>query len=337
MTRLAFAVVLALSAAPAPAQPADPLPTHADIRQSFDAGDYPRALQKLTRVLTLRGKAAEPYDRHALLVLQGETHLRMRAGTLAGKAFAEAAKEAKDGPAAAADVAAELLVKRSSVGLAYQPKAKDPADKTKALPAIDIVDPASRKRAVAALFADEWAATEPRVRAAKQARTLPPILEALPTIRTLRWLELAAVGGDNKTRELIGPLPDTAKKLLDASVKEMDESADAIRVMAMDVTTARVPVNDRQTGKVIRIDTKYRYRGPTPRQFATLKEALSTCGKIYKSCDELGGTLGSTGKEFEGTKSAAETLGTKVKAMLDTNWETRFDAPPPAAPRPVQK
>ena len=44
--------------------------------------------------------------------------------------------------------------------------------------------------------------------------------------------------------------------------------------------------------------------------------------------NELGGTLGSTGKEFDVPKATSATVGTKAKKMLDHNWRQTFDTPP---------
>jgi hypothetical protein len=317
-------------AAPTP----EGLPTQADVQTAFDTKDYPAVLQKLQRLLILKGKAAESYDRHALLALKAETHLRMKAGGPAAQAFAEAAKIAPDGPAAAADIAAELLVRRSGAGLAYQPKLKDPADKTKAQPPIDVVDPDSRKKAVAALFADEWAAVEPRVRAAGQARTLELVIEVLPAARNLRWLEMAATGKDDRTRELAAPVATKAKGTIESFLKESAEAVEPIEVTAGQITTARVPKTDKASGKILGFVIKYRRMGPTPRQFATLRDVFAASTKVRDACDELGGTLGATGHEFNEAKGKADQLRLRAGTLLDTDWSIKYDQPP-VAPKPA--
>src|SRR5436309_2378435 len=104
---------------------AEPLPTQDDIHQLFDQGKYPLVLQKLQRVLLLKGAAAKPYDRHDLLRLKGETQLRLKAQTAAAQAFAEAADEvAKDTQGGDVDRATALLIKRSQ-NFAYTPKARE--------------------------------------------------------------------------------------------------------------------------------------------------------------------------------------------------------------------
>ncbi|QOV89081.1 hypothetical protein [Humisphaera borealis] len=306
----------------------DPLPSQQTIRDTYAAGDYPKTLQLLQRVLVLKGKAAEGYDRHELLLIKAETHIRMKASQPAISAFAEASKIAPDGPAAALDIATELLFRKVNAGYNYQPKLKDKDDKTKSLPPVNVIEMADRKKAIELLYADELAAVTPKVAAAKDGRTLPPILSALPDIRNVRWLEMAATGSDGTTKTMVADLIGKAKKLLESAMEELTESTDSIEKASMEVITARVPVNDPMTGKIIRFDTKYKYRGPDNKQFGTLKNTLATCLKIHESCDELGGTLGATGKEFDGPKATAATVGTKAKKLLDYNWRQNFDTPP---------
>jgi hypothetical protein len=326
-----FMFVLALLPSPASAAPAvDPLPTQSEIKQTFDSGDYPKTLQKLQRVLILKGKAAEPYNRHELLRIKGETQLRIKATSAAAQAFAEASKEAPDGAAAAQDIATELLLKRSGAGLQYQPKAKDPTDKTKPLPPVPVVEPADRKKAIELLYADERAVVEAQVKAITGSTSMTPVLQALPAIRNVRWLEMAANGNDERTKAMVAELAEKTKKRLATALKDLGEQTDDIERGAMEVITARIPINDPQTGKIIRFKTEYRYRGPNPRQMSTLQAVAGDCVKIFGSCDELGGSLGATGKEFNDVKSQAKQVGGKAETMLKHNWRATYPDPPPA-------
>lgn len=306
----------------------DPLPTQDEIRLAYQGGQFQQVLQKLPRVLVLKGKAAANYNRHELLRIKGETHLRLKASGPAAQAFAEASKEAPDGTATAYDIAVELLIRRSSV-MAYTPKAKDPADKTKALPPIDILEPENRGKAIRALFTDEWAASEPKIRAANEGRTLPPILEALPTIRNLRWLDLAANGNDEKSKAQVAGLVSKAQKLLNAGLKDMSEETDTIERLSNEVVDSMVPMTDSKGKPTGLFDRRYKRRGPDRRQASTLDASVGTCGKIIKSCDELGGTLGSDGKEFEAIKTEATRIASKAQALLNANWRQVFLTPPP--------
>jgi effector-binding domain-containing protein len=327
-----FLCIVSLAAGRAVAAAADALPSTSEIKQAFDEKQYPQVLQKLNRVLILKGKAAQAYNRHELLVIKGETHLRMKAMPAAAAAYAEASKEAPDGPAAATDIAIEQLFRKSTATLAYQPKAKDPSDKTKTLPPIDILEADSRKKAIAALFIDELAATEAVVKAARQAKSVTQILQALPAIRNVRWIEMAATGKDEKSKVMVGDLATKAKTLLETALKEMKQTIDDIERSAMEVTVAHTPVTDKQSGKILYFKNEYRYRGPNNRQVSTVQEVLTTCSKIYESCDEMGGSLGTTGKEFDAVKEQSKTVGTKANNIATHNWKQTYDQPPPGPP-----
>ena len=70
----------------------DALPTRTEMREAFDAGDYPRTLQQVARALAVKGDAARDYDRYDLLILKAEAHLRLKNTAAAAAAFDEAAK-----------------------------------------------------------------------------------------------------------------------------------------------------------------------------------------------------------------------------------------------------
>src|SRR5215211_1177749 len=122
---------------------AEPLPTQEELQALFDAGDYTQVLQKMGRVLTLKGAAAKAYDRHGLLRLKGESHLRLKQSAPAASAFGDAAEVAADPNDKAVDLATELLIKRSP-NLKYTAKARD---KNNPPEPIDMVEPAGRKSA----------------------------------------------------------------------------------------------------------------------------------------------------------------------------------------------
>ena len=327
---LCLAALLAFAPTVTGAAAADEgLPSQQQIRDLYDRGEYSDVLRQLSRVLILKDKAAEPYDRHELLRMKGEIHLRQTGGTkLAGDAFEDASKEATDGPSAAADIAMSMLVRRSGVGLKYETRQTDPADKTRRLSPIDIVDPASRKKAVEALFADEWTIVEAKVKPLRTSRAVTPLLEALPQIRNLRWLEMAATGTDVKSQALVGDLVEPTKKRMLAAMDEMQQTLEPLDLLMNEVLQARVPVNDNITGKIVGFDLKWRRRGPFPKQAAQLRDMFDTAGKVFASCDLLGGSLGKTGREFDDVKAKAEVIGIKLKRRLDTDWRATFDTPP---------
>src|SRR5688500_247547 len=173
----------------APAQP-EPLPTVEEIRKLVDAGNVPDAMRDLNRLLALRGKAAEAYDKYELLTLKGDAHLRLRANEAAAGAFRQAASETDDKVKEAVARATEQLIRRSK-NLAYTPKK---AAKGQPAEPIDLVDPESRHRALAALFVDEMAPVLPKVEAAKGAKSVAPMIATMAAAREMEYLELAANG-----------------------------------------------------------------------------------------------------------------------------------------------
>src|SRR5688500_18259843 len=173
----------------APAQ-AEPLPTVEEIRKLVDAGNVPDAMRHLNRLLALRGKAAEAYDKYELLTLKGDAHLRLRANEAAAVAFKQAAGETDDTVKEAVARATEQLIRRSK-NLAYTPKR---APKGQPAEPIDLVDPESRHRALAALFVDEVAPVLPKVEAAKGAKSVAPMIATMAAAREMEYLELAANG-----------------------------------------------------------------------------------------------------------------------------------------------
>ena len=84
---------------PDTAAPSD-LPTTEQIQALFDAGNYNNCLKALSRVLPLKGKAAEPYDRLKLLQLKADVHFRLKQQAPAIATPTEAADATDDEPEA---------------------------------------------------------------------------------------------------------------------------------------------------------------------------------------------------------------------------------------------
>ena len=93
----------------------------------------------------------------------------------------------------------------------------------------------------------------------------------------------------------------------------------------LSVRTAVVAAHDNRVKKYV---DKFRRRGPTDREFAALRTAVTTCGKIHESCDDLGRTLGTTGKEFDAAKGKAQVVGSRARRIGEINWKEMFDRPP---------
>ena len=335
MTRIALSFVTLLFVGTAYA--AEPLPAQQEIVKTFDAGDYPLVLQQLGRVLPLRGKAAAGYDRYELLMLKGETHLRMKQFKTAGDAFGAAAKETKDDVRAATARATQRLVKEAKgpeINRTF-PRKDEP------LQTASLLEKDKRADALRIVYQDLTAAAEPKVKEATRARTLPPIEEALTLLLELRDFELASPEEDNEAKhdEACKDLGERAQKLIAKELDRMETDVTAIHESANEVVSERTRSSvapPLRTGARVRsssgsfdnigddssttVDTVY--RGLSRQDQRDLQSIITTCEKIFPTIDALtrirAGDLDDGDKLAERTK----TIQTAARRVLNTRYAT---------------
>jgi hypothetical protein len=299
-------------------KPAAAVPSMKEIRALFEAGKYKETLQGLNRVLALKGDAAAPYDRHELLRLKGETHLKLRDAKSAAAAFALAVKEAPDEKSAAVDRATETVVKRSK-NLAVTPRP------TKARPKpepIDVSDPEKREAAFEALLEEAKEAAAPKLKAAKGAKTLPPIVEAIESIRDLRALELAATGEDAQVQAMVTELSEQAHELMSDATQDMTELVDDIERAANDYVEIAMPVRVPGSNRVT-MERSHKKRGLNERDTKDLRRVLADCEKLLPLAKGLAEYLGDSGKQFEAVAEDAQAVGKKAHELLKTDFSER--------------
>src|SRR5688572_20637109 len=216
--------------AAAPVVGGEALPTMEQLNAQLAEGKHQEVLKHVAKLLGLRGEHAKTYDRYDLLCLRGEAALRGKANSMAMEAFAQASKAATDPDKQAIARATELLIRRSKP-LGYVPRSTqaapaarkvDAAAVKKANEPIPYIEPDDRKRAFAALFADEMAVVAPKVKAATNANGLPPIIDAIKSIGDLRALEVAATGSSAQTKAISGDLGAHAHQLIAGTLGPME-------------------------------------------------------------------------------------------------------------------
>lgn len=222
-------VVMAIRGAPA-AEPA-----LADAQADVDAARYPAARAKIARILS--GTAAKPGapQRYDLFMLRGECMLHDRDSTGAVDAFAHARQEVdadRDADKAARARAMELLL-RASPHQIYRP--------SKDSPPIDIVAPESRKKAMAALLEQQFAAADPKIRTAIDSPSLLPTKALLPTLADLYSIELVATGDVMRTRAAIAAFDEHARQLLDAELLRIQRRVDDLNQLANEAVLSEGP------------------------------------------------------------------------------------------------
>ena len=292
--------------------PPDVAPTADEIRALYDKGEYNEALKQLSRVLALKGKAAEGVDRYELLMLRAESHLRLKATGAALPALEEAAQVATDPEAAAKARALAILVRRSK-NLQYTPKGGGGKGGGGAGP-IDITDAERRPEAFEALYEGERAAAQPKVAAAEKGKTLPPIAAAMKAVVPLRDLELAATGKDEETADTLKELVERAHTLMAKGLDDMAKRTERISERANELVDYTVRRNGRT-------EVRTRRRGLDNRETRELKEVVQTCGKVIESCKELAEGFAEDDEPFVDLEDQARDVGERAHDVLTDNYK----------------
>lgn len=295
------------------------LPSEGDIRRAFDAADYKGALQMLSRVLNLRGEAGAAYDKHAMWMLKGESHLRLKQLKPAGEAFAAAARQTDDPVQAATARATRKLIAGAK---AFKITRRTPAKGAK-LKTADLLDPEQRPAALTILYEDERALTRPKVEAALRARTLPPIAEALQMAQGLHDLELAATGGAADLSALRTDLADRATKLMGKELDRLSKDVEAIR------GSAARPVERRHRRTTIygggyggSSDTiTSRPLGLRGDDVEDLRAIIEACRRIIDAAESLADASGVDGERATEVIDRATDVGAAAERVLDGRFE----------------
>ena len=311
MIQPALVLAFILAAPPSPPVAADePLPSAQDVHKLLDDGKPADALKQVNRLLSLRGKAAQPYDRYELLTLKAESHLRLRAADAAAAAFRQASEATDDREQQAVARATEQLIRRSR-NLVYAPKKL--AKGAKADP-IDVLPAEKRKAALQAMFADDMADLAPKVQAAREAKTLPAKLKALQSARDLAYLELAANGSADQVNGVVDELKQGAKDLLARAAEKATKRVDQITAMANDTELVRRVLPG--IGGFPEVDVVEKRRGLRRQDVTDLKQLADTCDEVRAGAKALAEASGADAVEFEEITDAAEDLRMHIRRML---------------------
>jgi hypothetical protein len=295
-----------------------------EIRGLMADRHFPEAMQKITANLALKGPAAQSVDRYELFMQKAECHLQMRALSIAIEAYNSAAREATDDRQRTLATANAALLKASKA-FTYIPKVAP--DKTKPVP-IDILDPAHRKQAFLALFIDQLAANDTKIKAAKSAKSLPPIAEVFKPLSEMEGLERMAAGNGleggeaAKVQSLRTEVVTQAKKVI----------ADALRAMSK-----RVGEIDKEAGTFVEFyqdvldpayslpipkkQKAYRRKGLTDKQTTELQETTVTCDKLTLALIELAKGLVTEDKIFDPFADEAGRVRKEVDRILDVDYQ----------------
>ena len=185
-----------------------------------------------------------------------------------------------------------------------------------------IINDADRKAAMKALFDDELAVAEPKIKAANNAIALPPIIEAVRPLIDLNALEKTATGASTQTQQMSTSLGKHAHSLIDEAIDKMSKRTEEVWASA---SRSRY-VEDRRTTLQEKL---YGLHGMTSVEANDLKGIVATCEKVAPVAKELGEVTG--GSELAGDAAAAEKLRERAYYVLNYDYpnEGRYTKTPP--------
>lgn len=284
----------------APATRPSPAPltassTLAALQNGIEDKRYREVLAAVSHVLSA---PADPgMDRYPYWMLKAECLLQLRDVYAVNAALSQALKATPDPAEKQLAEALQYLIKKST-SYKYIPRHSD--DPQVARKGVDIIDRISRQRAFGLLFADEMEAASLRLKEAKVATSLPPIVDAARQLAALPAIERAATGKTQQTADAYAELGQHAVDLMGHAVAEMADSISHIKKSADEITTVNV------TGPKGQIITQTSRRGLDTPQRRELNADVDTIRKLPEAARELEAALHLPEKAFKQILEDAE-------------------------------
>jgi hypothetical protein len=320
---------------------ADDLPSQQELHDLFKAGQYQPLLQKLSRVLGLKGAAAVAYDQVDLTMLRGETFLQLKQQAKAVEQYQAAwkmltaanpqnARDPKTADEQKRQIRATLLLFSRSQNLQFTPKHRPTAPEQPAGP-FPLTDLEQRKPAFNALRADVQAELEPKVKAAKDAKSLVPVIDVMRSVGDLRALEQLTSGDNKVTDQMIKDMATHASDLMSTEVTKLDGEDAAIDGNAHQTVMTHVPVrtsNGITSSSGGPMQTAYRYKGLSANDKKTLGNNVDSLTKIASISHDFG-DLGADAAGFKKIETDATKAAEKANITLNADYSQTFNRPKP--------
>jgi hypothetical protein len=301
-------------------RPSRELPSQEEIKAAFDAGEYRKTIQLATRALVLKPgtSAAAAYDRYELLMMRGEAYLHLKQNRSAGDSFAQAAKETKDDQQAAVARAMQRTLKEAR-GTTVQRRGKSAVPGTP--DTADLLQPDQREAAFRIVYDNLKDSVEPKVKAASDAHTLPPIIDALTVLADLDDLAKAGAGGDSDLAASRQELGDRAHDLIARELDRMEKDVAEIKRSAETVVEQRsYATTSLQTGAGYDQYLSIR-RGLTNKDRTDLKDVMKTCEKIIPAAETIAKAASGSSKGADEIVNRTKDVGRAAQRVLDAKYE----------------
>jgi methyl-accepting chemotaxis protein len=301
------------------AQSSVAIPTAEEIKADLTAGKYQDVIKKSARALSVKGDAAVQTDRAAIEALKADAYLHLKQNGPASEAYTAAAKDCTDPKEAGLYRATALLVRRSR-GQNYIPKTSTADSKEKPAP-IDILAEDSRRKAFAALFADESRATSSKVESIKNKQSLKPIMDVLHDVLDLRAVELAGTDSDEQSKKMVGEVADHAGKLMDEAIKNLSATVEKIN------TTANQSTQHRKNSAYGSGEMVISKRGLSSTDKNTLEDVIATTKDIESAVDQMSASMGDQAGQITDVKQHASTLANRANEVLKADYTDQSTRP----------
>lgn len=194
------------------------LPTMADLKQMYEAGEYKTCLQQLSRLTPLRADNPNFVPKDQLQLLRGQCLLALQDPASALRAL-DLAKDSKDQETSMHARALMALI-RKSPKMHYVPKSG--ANGTNPGEGVNIADPKTRRQAFAAYFQDEFDSLRADAQKAVAANNLNPSIALVPRLVELSTAERIATGGNERVGPIGKEVGEHARDLINAELDGQD-------------------------------------------------------------------------------------------------------------------
>ena len=296
----------------------EPPATSDVLHKMFDDAQYQPLLQKLARVLQLKGDAAKAYDRVDLETLRADALLQLKQQATAVASLNDAVKAIDDQTpekVAARARATQILLKHAQA-YQYTPKPKAAGDAPKP---INILDMTKRKDAFIALLADMNAEVTAKIKTAKAGKTLPPIIEAVRSITSMRAVELMAQDSDSDSQKVADALAAQAKTMMTDTLTPMTKLAKEIDD---DANTLVLNPQMRSPGRAIGGTTTdtFHKRGLTTKSTSQLREIIDTSVKIASVAKDFSEVSKDSAAGFKELADNAEKTAKAASVTLNADY-----------------
>jgi hypothetical protein len=267
--------------------------------------------------------AATPaYDRYELLTLRGESYLQLNQNQSAADSFAMAARETNDDARAAAARAMQRMI-REARGSIVQRKSKSAASSPDAPASADLLKPEAREAAFRIVYENLRDAATPKIKAASEARTLPPIIDALAVLADLDDLAQAGGGGGGDTNLAASraELGERGRDLIARELDRMEKDVAEIKRSAETVVEQRsIAVQSLATGAGYDKYLSIR-RGLTDNDRGDLKDVMKTCERIIPAAGQLARSTSGAAKNADELVNRTTEIGRSAQRVLDATYE----------------